>query len=100
MATTVTAAQLSESLATRAGQEFPTLTSTQIERIAAHGHVRQVTEGEVLVEAGERIVPFFVVIRGHLEIVGSSGDTETLITVHGPGQFSGEVNMLSGRPAL
>ena len=26
--------------------------------------------------------------------------TETLIAVHGPGQFTGEVNMLSGRPAL
>src|SRR6185295_1025410 len=25
---------------------------------------------------------------------------ETVVAVHGPGQFTGEVNMLSGRPAL
>ena len=28
------------------------------------------------------------------------GDGETLVAVHGPGQFTGEVNMLSGRRAL
>ena len=33
-------------------------------------------------------------------MVRPSGITETLVAVHGPGQFTGEVNMLSGRPAL
>ena len=56
--------------------------------------------GEVLIEAGEQIVPFFVITAGQVEVVLPSGTTETLITVHGPGQFTGEVNMLSGRPAL
>ena len=79
---------------------FPTLTPAQIERIAVHGHVRPIRAGEVLFEAGEQFVPFFVVTAGRLEIVLPSGTTETLIAVHGPGQFTGEVNMLSGRPAL
>lgn len=79
---------------------FPTLTSAQIKRIAVHGQVRSIRPGELLVEAGERVVPFFVVTAGRLEIALPSGTTETLITVYGPGQFTGEVNMLSGRPAL
>jgi thioredoxin reductase (NADPH) len=79
---------------------FPTLTAAQIERIAAHGRVRPIRPGEVLIEAGDHIVPFFVVTKGQVEVVRPSGTTETLVAVHGPGQFTGEVNMLSGRPAL
>ena len=79
---------------------FPSLTAAQIRRIAAHGHARPIRRGEVLVEAGKRVVPFFVVLTGQVEIVRPSGTTEELVAVHGAGQFSGEVNMLSGRPAL
>ena len=79
---------------------FPKLTAAQIKRIAAHGRVRSIRSGELLAEAGEQALPFFVVTAGEVEIVRPSGTTETLVAVHGPGQFTGEVNMLSGRPAL
>jgi thioredoxin reductase (NADPH) len=85
---------------TRVEHIFPTLTPAQIRRIASHGHMRTMQRGEVLVEQGDKEVPFFVVVSGEVEIVRPSGAAETLITVHGPGQFSGEVNMLSGRRAL
>jgi cAMP-binding proteins - catabolite gene activator and regulatory subunit of cAMP-dependent protein kinases len=39
-------------------------------------------------------------MAGRIEIVLPSGTTERLVTVFGPGQFTGEVNMLSGRPVL
>ena len=51
-------------------------------------------------EQGDTSVPFFVVITGEVEIVRPFGAHETLITVHGPGEFTGEVNMLSGRRSL
>jgi thioredoxin reductase (NADPH) len=79
---------------------FPTLTAGQVERIAAHGHVRPIRAREVLVEPGQQIVPFFVVTAGQLEVVRPSRTSETLVIVYGPGQFTGEVNMLSGRPAM
>jgi thioredoxin reductase (NADPH) len=79
---------------------FPTLTPAQVERIAAHGRVRQIRPGEVLVQPGDQIVPFFVVTSGGVEIVRPSSANETLVALYGPGQFTGEVNMLSGRPAL
>src|SRR6476659_5185775 len=81
-------------------QIFPKLTPVQISRIEAHGYVRSVQSGEVLIEQGDTSVPFFVVITGEVEIVRPCGAYETLVTVHGPGEFTGEVNMLSGRRSL
>jgi thioredoxin reductase (NADPH) len=76
---------------------FPKLTSEQILRISAHGRMRSVQPGEVLIEQGDTSVPFFVVITGEVEIVRPFGAYETLVTVHGYGEFTGEVNILSGR---
>ena len=84
----------------RTEQVFPILTPAQMHRVAAQGQLRTVQPGEVLVEQGESAGRFFVVVSGELEVVGPTGDAETLIAVYGPGQFTGEVNMLSGRRAL
>ncbi len=84
----------------RADEIVPTLTAAQVERVAAHGRRRQVRRGEVLVEAGEPTARFFVVTAGQIEIVRPSGATEELLAVYGPGMFTGEVNLLSGRRGL
>ncbi len=78
---------------------FPTLTPAQIARIAAHGRVRPSAAGEVLVEAGDQTVRFFVVTRGKAEIVRSGNSTES-VAVLGPGTFTGETTLISGRPTL
>jgi CRP-like cAMP-binding protein len=65
----------------RVEQIFPTLTQAQIRRIAAHGHMRTMQRGEVLVEQGDSAAWFFVVVAGEVEVVRPSGATETLITV-------------------
>jgi len=97
---TDTALPLALTLSSGVERMFPTLTPAQIKRIAVHGQVRSVQPGEVLIEAGAHVVPFFVITAGRVEVIRPSGNTETLVAVHGPGQFTGEVNMLSGRPAL
>src|SRR5467141_329687 len=86
--------------ASRADQIFPRLTSAQIERVATHGRTRAVRSGEVLVEQGDRAIPFFVVISGELEAVRPTSATETLISIFSAGQFTGEINTLSGRRAM
>jgi thioredoxin reductase (NADPH) len=78
---------------------FPTLTDAQISRIAAHGRRRQVTRGELLVEGGDR-APFFVVVRGTIDITTPSHDGERVIVTHAAGQFMGEANMITGRPSV
>ena len=80
---------------------FPKLTPEQIERVAAHGRRRRIESGEVLGAVGKLTPKFFVVSTGAIEGVqpaGSSG--ETTVRLLGPGEFTGEVSMLSGRPAL
>jgi thioredoxin reductase (NADPH) len=84
-------------LASRVDQVFPILTSEQIARIAVHGQVRHVQRGEVLMEAAEQTPRFFVVTAGHIAIVRPAGVTEELVAVLRPGQFTGEITMLSGR---
>ncbi len=79
---------------------FPTLTPAQAARIAAYGLVRQIRKGEVLFEPGDQGVSFFVIRTGEVTIVRPTGGTETPVTTLGPGQFTGEVNMLSGRRTL
>jgi thioredoxin reductase (NADPH) len=54
----------------------------------------------VLVESGDTDVPFFVVVTGQIEAVRVADGTETLIVTHGPGQFSGEAIMITGRRAM
>jgi thioredoxin reductase (NADPH) len=84
----------------RAEYVFPTLTAAQVHRVGAHGHVRATAPGEVLIEQGQNPFGFFVVVSGELESVRPSAASETLVAVFGPGQFTGEVNTLSGRRAL
>jgi thioredoxin reductase (NADPH) len=84
----------------RPEQIFPKLTPAQIRRIVAHGHMRAILRDEVLVEQGDSDVPFFVVISGEIEVVRQAGSVETIVTVYDAGQFTGEVNTLSGRRTL
>src|SRR5437870_2913563 len=84
----------------RASLLFPTLTAAQIARIEAHGVKRRVRPGEVLFEPGVHVAPFFVVTAGEIEIVRPSGDAETMVAVQGPGAFTGEANLLHGRPSF
>jgi len=79
---------------------FPTLKPAQIERLAARGRVRKVQPGEVLVEAGDKDAPFFVIKTGQVEVVQPSGSTEKPVALFLPGQFTGEISILSGRRIL
>jgi thioredoxin reductase (NADPH) len=56
--------------------------------------------GETLFEIGERNCNFCVVKSGEVEIVDESGDAPKTVTVHGPGEFTGEVAQVTGSPAL
>ena len=83
-------------LTNRVEQVFPTLTETQIARIASRGRRRRVQPGEILLNVGDQ-VRFFVVTEGKIDVISSLAPTESLIATLQPGQFTGEVNLLSGR---
>src|SRR6266403_2616839 len=81
-------------------QAFPVLTAAQIGRIRSGSNVREVTKGEILFEPGETNVPFFVLLSGGMEIVQPDLRGERPIATHGPGNFTGEMTMISGRGTL
>ncbi len=85
--------------ASRAEQIFPTLTAAQIERVAAHGRCRVVAKDEVLIEAGDQVARFFLVVTGRVDVV-KPGAIAELVTAFNRGQFTGELTMLSGRRGL
>ena len=85
----------------RLDQIFPTLNPDQVARIAGHGTTRRIAPGDVVYEVGAEEVPFVVVIAGQLQMIRPSGTGDTAITMLGPGQFTGEANMLAGhRPMV
>ncbi|HZG43413.1 MAG TPA: FAD-dependent oxidoreductase [Longimicrobium sp.] len=79
---------------------FPTLTTAQIDALRPRGTLRNVTRGETLWDEGERGMAFFVVLEGEMEVVDPSGDEVRQVAVHRAGEFSGDVDMLSGRTSL
>ncbi|HWC98127.1 MAG TPA: FAD-dependent oxidoreductase [Candidatus Sulfopaludibacter sp.] len=82
-------------------QAFPVLSPEQIDRIRNSGRVREVEHGEILFEPGDTSVPFFVVLSGAMEIVQPDVDgKERLIAKHVPGEFSGEMTMITGQQCL
>ncbi|MFY9948383.1 MAG: FAD-dependent oxidoreductase [Candidatus Sulfotelmatobacter sp.] len=82
------------------GEAFPVLTPDQINRVRAASKVRKVEVGDILFEPGDSNIPFFVLLSGSLEIVQPGLQGERLIVKHGPGQFTGEITMISGRASL
>src|SRR3954470_19693928 len=79
---------------------WPTLTPTQIERIAVHGRPRRVERGEVLIALGKKIPLFFVIRSGTIEAVKPTRTGELIVTALRAGEFTGEVSILSGRRSL
>ena len=81
-------------------QAFPALTAAQISRVRSGSKLRQVEKGEILFDVGDTNVPFFVLLSGRMEIVQPDLNGELLVAKHGPGEFTGEMTMISGRRCL
>jgi thioredoxin reductase (NADPH) len=79
---------------------FPSLGEGQLRRIMRYGTRRFVPAGEILFEQGSPSPGLHVVLGGRLEVVRPGLTGEERITVHQAGQFTGEMNVLSGRRAL
>lgn len=85
---------------TTAERMFPVLTPALVERIAKHGRLRSTEQDELLAESGEACSAFYVVVSGAVEIAQNSQQGAVVITEHQAGQFTGEVNLISGRPSI
>jgi thioredoxin reductase (NADPH) len=76
---------------------FPTIDASDLAAIDALGERRSVSVGEYLYREGDARYDFFVVVSGAVEIVVQADGVERLVARFGPGQFLGELNLLSGQ---
>ncbi|HEY6847491.1 MAG TPA: FAD-dependent oxidoreductase [Terracidiphilus sp.] len=84
----------------RQAEAFPVLTPKQIDSLRPYGNIRSVRAAEVLFEPGESGMSCFVVLSGKLDIAVPGLSGERVFVTYGPGQFSGEVVLISGARAL
>ena len=79
---------------------YPKLNTEQIARLSQVGVRRSVPAGEILFDQGTIGRHFYVVLQGAMEAVIPSSEGEVHMHLHQPGDFTGELDMLSGRPSL
>jgi len=79
------------------GDIFPTLTAAQIQRISPLARERSFEAGEILWEEGEMHRPMMVILEGEVEVLT---DHDRIVTIHRPGGFSGDVDLIADRPAV
>jgi CRP-like cAMP-binding protein len=77
---------------------FAALDEAGRKRLLARASKRSCQAGEVIFREGDTGTDFFVVVRGRVQVSGDDlGNSVTLATLT-PGQFFGEVPVLSGQP--
>ena len=79
---------------------FPKLSDPEVERLAGIATTCSFKDGELIFQAGQRGLPFYVVESGEIAIVDESTDEPKTIVVHGPREFTGDVSLLTDRPAV
>jgi thioredoxin reductase (NADPH) len=77
---------------------FPKLSEKHRARIASFAKERAFKDGELLWEQGDRDRPLYLVLEGGIEIL--SGTDDHRVVVHQQDEFSGDVDLLSGRPVV
>jgi thioredoxin reductase (NADPH) len=80
----------------------PVLSQHQLAEVAEFGVEQPIEVGQLLFEAGESSYDLFVVLEGEVEIVAvvgpnDDGSDHEPIFVFGPGNFVGELNLLTGQ---
>jgi thioredoxin reductase (NADPH) len=79
---------------------FPMLSEAEVECLAGLAKLCTFEDGEVVFLAGQRAVPLYVVESGGIAIVDESRGEPKTIVVHGPREFTGDVSLLTDRPAV
>ncbi len=59
-----------------------------------------VKEGDILFAPGDRNFCFYIVLEGAIEIIEHSSGEPRVVATHRPGQFTGDIDTLTGRVAL
>src|SRR5436305_2616281 len=78
---------------------FPRLTSAELALVKPLAKPCDYADGDVVFRAGQPDIDLYVVESGRMEIRNPAG-ADRLIVVHEPGQFSGDIDVMTGRPVI
>ncbi len=78
---------------------FPELTDAELALVRPLATARDYVDGEIVFKAGQADIDLFIVESGAIEIQNPT-DGHRVIVVHEPGQFSGDVDLLTRRPVM
>lgn len=78
---------------------FPRLTSAELALVKSLGTACDYADGETIFRAGQADIDLYIVEFGQIDIRNPT-DGERVIVVLEPGQFSGDIDLLTGRPVI
>ena len=78
---------------------FPRLTSAELALVRPLAKPCDYADSDVVFRAGQPDIDLYVVESGRMEIRNPT-DGDRLIAVHEPGHFSGDIDVLTGRPVI
>jgi len=78
---------------------FPVLEKSDVEAVRVLAEEFRFEDGQTVFRAGDSFLDLFVVEEGAIEIVNPSDENRHIVT-HGPGQFAGDIDLLTHRPVI
>lgn len=79
---------------------FPRLTEEEIAELDDLAACNTFDDGATLFSAGESDFKFYLVVEGSVEVVEDSSEERRRVALHKVGEFTGDIDMLSGKAAL
>ena len=78
---------------------FPKLSAAELALLKPLATVRDYADGEIIFHAGQAAIDLCVVETGHMAMLNPTDGNRVVVT-HDPGQFSGDIDLLTGRPVI
>jgi thioredoxin reductase (NADPH) len=78
---------------------FPRLSPAELAVLKPLATAHDYVDGETIFRAGQADIDFYVVESGRIDILNPTDDNRVLVT-HEAGQFSGDIDLLTGRPVI
>ena len=78
---------------------FPRLTNAELALVKPLATARDYADGEIVFRAGQADIDLIIVETGRVEMWNPTGGQRE-IAVHEPGEFVGDIDLLTGRPVI
>src|SRR5262245_66531506 len=90
---------MADSVASTHPTAFPRLTAAELAALRPLAVPCSFEDGQSVFRAGDADLDLFVVESGAIEILNPADGNSHIVT-HGPGQFAGDIDLLTRRPVI